>query len=763
MANRPDKIPGKGARQRRRYSISTVLMAGFGALIFLGVAGVFGITMWSAQENTFGLLADKIELTNSAMVNDLRQRLEPVRKGSEYITTLVSHGEFDPNDQLELADQFASAMAVTPQILGMAYISADIDVVRVRRDRGGMSVHVANESERADLRRTIDDLRRRTAAYWGRMVWSADVKSARIDLRAPLRRNGKFLGMLVTVVSMSGLMRANGNRAEGDADPTRFMLYGKSLVLAHEGRTSARFRRTARTPLPRLDQIGDPVIARLWNPEARLELTLKLTGKTRGHVIEYQGNYYPVFYRSVTGYGKIPMIVGAYVRPGSGQGVEMQRLGQAGIAAGVVLFLVVVLALILGRRISRPLRELSAAARRIGELDLSQELSFKNSRLRELEDAAIAFNSMMAGLRWFETYVPRKLARRIIKDGGNARIESAEHEVTVMFTDIARFSGLAESLSAADTADLLNGHFSLLGGCIEAEDGTLDKFIGDSVMAFWAPPFNTGEQIAGACRAALAIRDAVARDNRARGERGEEPIRVRIGIHTGRAIVGNIGAPGRINYTVVGDTVNLAQRLEELGKTTWGAGEDAIILVSGDAADALGDDFELTARGSQEIRGREGGLRVFRLESEHFNDPGPEPESNEILELTEEPPTEEPDQPESPEQTPRRDLDQAARAYNPAVQVPKPASPVSIGSMPEPEGPKSVSLRPKTPPERTMPVATPNPIKNGDDPCAPVEPQVAPPGSPAANRYGAKDPKGYEFDWDVESIEIDKKNDDDSN
>ena len=95
MANRPAKIPGKGARQRRRYSISTVLMAGFGALIFLGVAGVFGITMWSAQENSFGLLADKIELTNSAMVYDLRQRLEPVRKGSEYITTRSSCGQAD--------------------------------------------------------------------------------------------------------------------------------------------------------------------------------------------------------------------------------------------------------------------------------------------------------------------------------------------------------------------------------------------------------------------------------------------------------------------------------------------------------------------------------------------------------------------------------------------------------------------------------------------------------------------------------------------
>ena len=81
-------------------------MAGFGALILLGVAGVFGITMWSARENTFGLLADKIELTNSTLVDDLRRRLEPVRNGSAYITSQVSRGDFNPNDQLELADRF---------------------------------------------------------------------------------------------------------------------------------------------------------------------------------------------------------------------------------------------------------------------------------------------------------------------------------------------------------------------------------------------------------------------------------------------------------------------------------------------------------------------------------------------------------------------------------------------------------------------------------------------------------------------------------
>ncbi len=780
MAKAPYKPPGNNSPQRRVYSISTVLMAGFGALIFLGVAGVFLITMWSARENTFGLLADKIELTNSAMVNDLRRHLEPVRNGSAHIAAQVSRGEFNPKDQLELSDRFTSAMAVTPQILGMAFISAGIDVVRVRRGRNGITVHVANESGRADLRRTMDDARRRTSPYWGRLVWSGDIKSAMIDLRSPLRHNGKFLGMLVSVVSMSGLSELNPEPERTDAAPTRFVLYGNDHVLAHGANSKSGFKSSSRQPLPRLDQIGDPIIARIWDPKARQELKLKLNGQTRGHLVVYQGDYYPIFYRRVAGYGKAQIIVGAYVRPGSSQGVEMRRLAQAAMAAGFVLFLVVVMALVLGRWISRPVRELAIAARRIGELDFSQDINFKNTRMREFADAAGAFNSMMAGLRWFETYVPRKLARRIIKAGGNARIESAEHDVTVMFTDIARFAGLAENLSAAETADLLNEHFSLLAECIEAEDGTLDKFIGDSVMAFWAPPLNSGDHITSACRAALAIRETVARGNRAREERGDDPIRVRMGVHTGPAIVGNIGAPGRINYTVVGDTVNLAQRLEELGKTTWGAGEDSVILVSGDVADALGDDFELTARGSQEIRGRDGGIRVFRLDSGKFNAPGPKPDSKSdpksILELTEEPLGETSKRPDPPV---RRDLDQAARAYNPAIKPPTPAAPLSIGPSPTPTSPPVVWPTPFAKPGAktattsiSKPVATPvakpvpkpfaPPIGNTDTPCPPIEPAVAPPGSPAANRYAAKDPKGYDFDWDLDGLEADKKKDDDT-
>ena len=117
---------------------------------------------------------------------------------------------------------------------------------------------------------------------------------------------------------------------------------------------------------------------------------------------------------------------------------------------------------------------------------------------------------MIGALRRFETYVPRKLVNRLIAQGADTEIASEEREVTVMFTDIVGFTTLSEAMSAAETANLLNRHFTLLASCIDATEGTVDKYICDSVMAFWGPPFGSTDHAAQACRAAVAIRHALA-------------------------------------------------------------------------------------------------------------------------------------------------------------------------------------------------------------------------------------------------------------
>ena len=164
---------------------------------------------------------------------------------------------------------------------------------------------------------------------------------------------------------------------------------------------------------------------------------------------------------------------------------------------------------------------------------------------------------------------------------------------------------------------MLNDHFAKLAACIEAEDGTVDKFIGDSVMAFWGAPDAQPDHAERAARAARCIVDTVNADNQQRVANGHSPIGLRIGLHTGAVTVGNIGAPDRINYTIIGDTVNVGQRLEQFAKgvDSAPAHSGSVTVVASRAVVAQlarGDGW--ASLGMHSLRGRDEEIEVFRLQ-----------------------------------------------------------------------------------------------------------------------------------------------------
>src|SRR5260221_12259792 len=187
-----------------------------------------------------------------------------------------------------------------------------------------------------------------------------------------------------------------------------------------------------------------------------------------------------------------------------------------------------------------------------------------------------------------------------------------------MFSDIVEFTPQAEDLPEQQTADLLNHHFALLGACIEHEQGVIDKYIGDSVMAVWGGLSRMEDHADHAVRAALAIARVIREDNAVRRGAGHAAIRVRIGLHSGPVVVGNIGAPGRVNFTVVGDTVNIAQRFEQLGKEFMSGDEEVVVLVSGGTLAAVKDRAaldlpQLPPPEHRYVKGHEEPVEVYRL------------------------------------------------------------------------------------------------------------------------------------------------------
>ena len=261
--------------------------------------------------------------------------------------------------------------------------------------------------------------------------------------------------------------------------------------------------------------------------------------------------------------------------------------------------------------ISRPIHRAAKGATAIGNLDFDQVAPLSGSYLREINSLAISFNAMLDGLRAFGRYVPHTLVSRFVKEG---RIGAGTEErvLAMMFTDIVSFTSTCEAMTAGEVAAFINQHLSLVAACVEREGGTIDKFIGDAVMAFWGAPGSMDNPAASACSAAVAIQNALAVDNKQRAAKGLAPVRIRIGLHMGPVVVGDIGAPNRINYTIVGDAVNATQRLESLGKTVDPDAE-AIVLVSREIFAAAPAGFRFIERGSHLVKGKHDSIEVYQL------------------------------------------------------------------------------------------------------------------------------------------------------
>jgi class 3 adenylate cyclase len=340
---------------------------------------------------------------------------------------------------------------------------------------------------------------------------------------------------------------------------------------------------------------------------------MELAQGTDGHVIQLNDAEYVFIYRDLPGFGPLPLRVGAYFQT-SDIGEEVRRMIAALIAGVVALILSVIAAIFVGRRIAKPIVQFSESAGRIRDLQIPDVKELPGSIFRELNEQARSFNAMLVALRWFELYVPRKIVESLIKRGAPEQALSDAREITVMFTDIVGFSAASEGMKASEVAAFVNAHFSLVVECVEAEGGTVDKFIGDSVMAFWGAPDAQDDAATRACRAGLAIALRMNEENSLRATRGEPPIHIRVGIHSGDATVGNIGAPGRLNYTIIGDVVNIGQRLEQLGKELYEPGTEVAILISAETANRLDASFNPLPAGHHKVKGRLGEVEVFKLQ-----------------------------------------------------------------------------------------------------------------------------------------------------
>jgi len=263
--------------------------------------------------------------------------------------------------------------------------------------------------------------------------------------------------------------------------------------------------------------------------------------------------------------------------------------------------------------LSRPIFRLVQGTRLIAEGNFQVALPVTSRD--ELGTLTESFNQMARSLREkemikraFTRYVAREVVEEILKDPEQLALTGEQREVTVLFCDIRGFTPLAERLTPPQVVSLLNEFYTLMIETTFKHDGTLDKFLGDAVMAVFGAPIAHPDHAMRAVKTALDMRSGIAELNERRATEGKEPIRVGIGVSLGEVVAGTVGTEDRMEYTVIGDSVNLAARLESNAK----AGS---ILISHRTYERVKDLVNVAPLGSLKVKGKEEEVDVYEVVS----------------------------------------------------------------------------------------------------------------------------------------------------
>lgn len=294
---------------------------------------------------------------------------------------------------------------------------------------------------------------------------------------------------------------------------------------------------------------------------------------------------------------------------------RIMELGRKSTFISIALILAAVpLIAFASRAFSRPLQRLAVEADAIRAFELEGSVAVQ-SRVREIQALSTSMDRMKSGLRTFGVYVPRDLVRQMISQSSAPVLGGDRREITVLFSDIAGFTPIADGLEPEVVMQRMSTYFETATTALRGSGGTIDKFMGDAVMAMWNALVDDPQHPRSACCGVLAARAALAGLSARLVAQGLAPMPTRFGLHTGVAVVGNVGSSERMNFTALGATVNLAARLEPLNKVFG-----TEILISEQLAERVRQHFHLRSVAVVKPKGVTAPLRIYELLGERGSD-----------------------------------------------------------------------------------------------------------------------------------------------
>jgi len=351
-----------------------------------------------------------------------------------------------------------------------------------------------------------------------------------------------------------------------------------------------------------VQDLGEPL------PDAVYRLFQSNGGEIRNtHRLVVGSTPYLVSVRPVREFGSANDYMALVARESDFMGTAERIRTQAIFFAAGLLIIGVPLLLLASANISRTLARLTEEAERISKLEMNST-EVICSHIDEVDRLGDAMSRMRSALLSSCRYLPQSLVRQFIKSGTVPCLGGEQRDITLLFTDVQNFTTMSEGMPPEDLMAAMSEYFEIVGQAILKSGGTIDKFIGDSVMAFWNAPLSTENHVENACLAALRLSMASQELNAQREQNGGPVMPTRVGIHTGTATVGNVGASDRMSYTALGPVVNLASRLEGLNKYYA-----TRILVSHDVRDKAKHNFLFRSVDVVVPKGVKTPLAIFEL------------------------------------------------------------------------------------------------------------------------------------------------------
>jgi adenylate cyclase len=444
----------------------------------------------------------------------------------------------------------------------------------------------------------------------------------------PVKKDGGLLGVFSTTFYLSQLCDFLREFSEGEEDfPfTPFIVEYRSddtrSVIAHpnndllevtressEGKGDAKLRPA--------EEVRDPLVRAFLKELDRQDSTLNptnLKARTEAELqhlaslrFTHDGVDYCGTYRCLST-NETPDWLICIIVPESSILARVQKGNRNTVFIVFVIGVIAVaVSLLVALQVARPLRRLARQTEAIGQFHLAAE-PVAHSIVREVDRLAVAMEHMKLSLRSFRKYVPAEVVRALLAAGQDATLGGERRTITIYFSDIADFTSISEQLTPEQLVTQLAEYLSAQSEQVLETHGTVDKYIGDAIMAFWGAPVVNSLQALAACTAAIRNQEKLQEMREKWKGEGKPLFFSRIGINTGEVIVGNFGSSARLNYTVIGDPVNLASRLEGLNKHYGTA-----IMISESTYEAAKEGIVARPLDWVSVKGKKSGVLVYEL------------------------------------------------------------------------------------------------------------------------------------------------------